>query len=39
MSKSVCPEIVNVALENVEVHDGGFLHFLDGAELVIEKEG
>ena len=37
---TVCPEIVNMALESVEVRDGGLLHFrfLDGTELEIEME-
>ncbi len=37
---TVCPEIVNMALESVEVHDGGLLHFrfLDGTELEIDTE-
>ena len=32
---TVCPEIVNMVLGSVEVHDGGLLHFyfLDGTEL------
>ncbi len=37
---TVCPEIVNMVLGSVEVHDGGLLHFyfLDGTELEIETE-
>lgn len=37
---TICPEIVNMVLESVEVHDGGLLHshFLDGTELEIETE-
>lgn len=36
----VCPEVVNMVLGSVEVHDGGLLHFyyLDGTELEIETE-
>ncbi len=36
----VCPEIVNMVLGNVEVYDGGLLHFyfLEGTELEINKE-
>ena len=38
--ETVCPEIVNMVLESVEVHDGGLLHFhfLDGTEMEIETE-
>ena len=38
--ETICPEIVNMALESVEVHDGGLLrfHFLDGTELEIDTE-
>lgn len=38
--ETVCAEIVNMALESVEVHDGGLLHFrfLDGTELEIDTE-
>ncbi len=38
--ETICPEIVNMVLESVEVHDGGLLHFhfLDGTELEIETE-
>ena len=38
--ETVCPEIVNMVLGSVEVHDGGLLHFyfLDGTELEIETE-
>ena len=38
--ETVCAEIVNMALESVEVHDGGLLHFrfLDGTVLEIETE-
>ena len=37
---TICPEIVNMALESVEVHDGGLLHFrfFDGTELEIDTE-
>ena len=37
---TICPEIVNMTLESVEVHDGGLLHFrfLDGTELEIDTE-
>lgn len=39
-AETVCPEIVNMVLESVEVHDGGLLHFhfFDGTELEIETE-
>lgn len=38
--ETVCAEIVNMALESVEVHDGGLLHFrfFDGTELEIDTE-
>ena len=38
--ETICPEIVNMTLESVEVHDGGLLHFrfLDGTELEIDTE-
>ncbi len=38
--ETICPEIVNMVLESVEVHDGGLLHFhfLDGTELEIDTE-
>jgi DNA invertase Pin-like site-specific DNA recombinase len=38
--EAICPEIVNMTLESVEVHDGGLLHFrfLDGTELEIDTE-
>ena len=38
--EAICPEIVNMALESVEVHDGGLLHFrfLDGTVLEIDTE-
>lgn len=38
--ETICPEIVNMVLESVEVHDGGLLHFhfLDGTVLEIETE-
>lgn len=38
--EAICPEIVNMTLESVEVHDGGLLHFrfLDGTVLEIDTE-
>ena len=38
--EAICPEIVNMVLESVEVHDSGLLHFrfLDGTELEIDRE-
>ena len=38
--ETICPEIVNMVLESVEVYDGGLLrfHFLDGTELEIDTE-
>jgi hypothetical protein len=38
--ETVCVEIVNMALESVEVQDGGLLRFrfLDGTELEIDTE-
>ncbi len=38
--ETVCPEIVNIVLRSVEVHDGGLLHFyfMDGTELEIGTE-
>ena len=38
--ETVCAEIVNMALESVEVHDGGLMRFrfLDGTELEIDTE-
>ena len=38
--ETICPEIVNMVLESVEVYDGGLLHFhfLDGTVLEIETE-
>ena len=38
--EAICPEIVNMTLECVEVHDSGLLHFrfLDGTELEIDRE-
>ena len=38
--ETICPEIVNMVLESVEVHDDGILHFhfLDSTVLEIETE-
>lgn len=38
--ETICPEIVNMVLESVEVYDGGLLHFhfLDGTVLEIDTE-
>lgn len=38
--ETACPEIVNIVLRSVKVHDGRFLqfYFLDGTELEIDTE-
>lgn len=38
--EKICPEIVNMVLQSVEVHDGGLLYFhvLDGTVLEIETK-